>query len=173
MGLMCMVHCANLSLMAATFLIITPGSIITTISITIFSIIKTTISIITIISIIITTISPIIICRELLAPDGILLKEGDILRRPTLADTLEKISERGFEYFYQSNMTRGMVEEINGLGGNYSFEDFANYAVIERNVTASSYMGFPLLSTPPPSAGAVLSMILSVLEGMTPRLQCR
>ena len=58
------------------------------------------------------------------------------------------------------------MAEINGLGGNYSFEDFANYSVIERNVTVSSYMGFPLLSTPPPSAGAVLSMILSVLEGM-------
>ena len=63
-------------------------------------------------------------------------------------------------------MTQGMVAEINGLGGNYTFEDFANYSVIERNVTVSSYMGFPLLSTPPPSAGAVLSMILSVLEGM-------
>lgn len=99
-----------------------------------------------------------------MAPDGKLLKEGD-LRRPRLADTLEKISERGFEYFYQSNMTREMVAEINVLGGNYTFEDFANYSVIERNVTVSSYMGFPLLSTPPPSAGAVLSMILSVLEG--------
>ena len=63
-------------------------------------------------------------------------------------------------------MTQGMVAEINGLGGNYTIEDFANYSVIERDVTASSYMGFPLLSTPPPSAGAVLSMILSVLEGM-------
>lgn len=75
------------------------------------------------------------------------------------------MSEQGFDYFYSSNMTRDMVEEINGLGGNYSVEDFANYSVIERNVTESSYAGFPLLSTPPPSAGAVLSMILSVLEG--------
>ena len=100
-----------------------------------------------------------------MAPGGKLLQEGDLVRRPTLADTLEMISEQGFNYFYSSNMTRDLVEEINGLGGNFSVKDFASYSVIERNVTESSYAGFPLLSTPPPSAGAVLSMILSVLEG--------
>ena len=103
--------------------------------------------------------------RDLLAPGGVLLKKGDTLRRPKLAETLQNISKFGFDYFYNSTMTDDMVNEINELGGNFTKEDFLGYTVLERNVTRSEYKGFPLLSTPPPGSGAILSMILSVLEG--------
>ena len=62
-------------------------------------------------------------------------------------------------------MTDDMVNEINELGGNFTKENFLGYTVLEHNVTRSEYKGFPLLSTPPPGSGAILSMILSVLEG--------
>ena len=103
--------------------------------------------------------------RDHLAPGGVLLKKGDTLRRPKLAETLQNISKFGFDHFYNSTMTDDMVNEINELGGNFTKEDFLGYTVLEHNVTRSEYKGFPLLSTPPPGSGAILSMILSVLEG--------
>jgi gamma-glutamyltranspeptidase/glutathione hydrolase/leukotriene-C4 hydrolase len=102
--------------------------------------------------------------RELLAPNGEPLKEGDILKQATLADTLQLISDNGIEYFYET-MAADMAKEINESGGNYSVGDFTDYRIVERTPTETMFNDYHVISTPPPSGGAVLSMMLSILEG--------
>lgn len=48
-------------------------------------------------------------------PDGSLYKEGDIMKRPRLADTLEKI-QNDPNALYEGSLAENIVEEIKGFG---------------------------------------------------------
>lgn len=102
---------------------------------------------------------------ELLAPDGQFLKENDILRRPLYADTLQKIADDGVDYFYQSDFSREMVEELKEhYGSIITEEDLRRYEAIERSVTVASCKDLDVYGVSPPSSGAVLGLILNILE---------
>ena len=104
--------------------------------------------------------------RELLAPNGQLLKEGDILKQPQLADTLQQIAEHGISYFYNSSFTAAMVEELRkDYNSIITIEDLHNYSSAERPVSIAKYKGQQMLGVSPPSGGAVLGLILNILDG--------
>ena len=86
-----------------------------------------------------------------------------------MADTLEKIGEQGIDYFYNSNFTVKMVEELqNNWNSIITVEDFRNYSTAERDVVRANYKGLEMLGMPPPSAGgAVLGLILNILDRKT------
>ena len=106
--------------------------------------------------------------RQLLAPNGRLLQEGDILKQTQLADTLEQIGEHGIAYFYNSTFTERMVEELQmDWNSIITVEDFQNYSSVERTVVRANYKGLEMLGMPPPSAGGpVLGHILNILDSM-------
>lgn len=105
-------------------------------------------------------------CRALLAPNGKLLREGDLLRQPEMADTLHQIAELGISYFYNSSFTEKMVEELQtDYGSILTVEDFLNYSSVEREVAKARYKGQEMLGVSPPAGGAVLGLILNILEG--------
>ena len=106
------------------------------------------------------------VCRALLAPNGQLLGEGDTLRQTELADTLEKIAEQGIGYFYNSNFTERMVQELQtDWNSIITVEDFQNYSTVEREVVRAAYEGLEVLGMPPPSAGGpVLGLTLNILD---------
>lgn len=58
-----------------------------------------------------------------------------------------------------------MVEELQAAGAIIEEEDFLNYTAIERRPVESKFDGLRVFSTPPPSSGAVLALILNILEG--------
>ena len=98
--------------------------------------------------------------------EGQYLKEGDILKRPLYADTLEKIANEGADYFYQSNFTKEMVNELKEeYDCIITEEDFKRYKAVERNVTVASYKGASVFGISPPNSGAVLGLILNILDG--------
>lgn len=105
--------------------------------------------------------------RQLLAPNGQLLREGDTLKQTQLANTLEQIGEQGIGYFYNSSFTERMVQELqNDWDSIITVEDFQNYSSVERDVVNATYKGLKMLSMPPPSAGGpVLGLILNILDG--------
>ena len=110
--------------------------------------------------------------RDLVAPNGNLLQEGDILKQPQLADTLHQIAENGINYFYNSSFTELMVEELQrDYGSIISVEDFHNYSSIERNVARAKYKGQEMVGVSPPAGGAVLGLILNILDGESLSLQ--
>ena len=107
-------------------------------------------------------------CRELIAPNGQLLKEGDILKQPQLADTLHQIAENGIGYFYNSSFTEAMVSELQSdYNSIITVEDLHNYSPVERGVVSAKYKGQEMLGMSPPSGGAVLGLILNILDGKT------
>ena len=91
--------------------------------------------------------------------------EGDILRRPLYANTLEMVASEGADYIYNSNFTTEMVEELREQYGSIiSEEDFFQYRALERTVTTATYEDLNVLGVSPPCSGAVLGLILNILD---------
>lgn len=110
---------------------------------------------------------PSCLCRELLAPGGKLLKKGDRITRHQYAQTLRSIGEKGADFFYNSSFTEELVRELReGYNSVMTVEDLHNYTAIEREVVTSQFADFEVVGVPPPSSGAVLGLILNILNGI-------
>jgi gamma-glutamyltranspeptidase / glutathione hydrolase len=97
--------------------------------------------------------------------DGNYYAQGDILRQPELAHTLERIA-RNPEDFYHGEMARELATGVQKSGGLITAVDLAHYEVKEREPIHGSYRGYEVISAPPPSSGGVaLIEILNILEG--------
>uniref|UniRef100_A0A914BW81 Gamma-glutamyltransferase n=1 Tax=Acrobeloides nanus TaxID=290746 RepID=A0A914BW81_9BILA len=93
---------------------------------------------------------------------------GDIIKRPILADTLEKLanSPDPVQLFYNSEMTDEMVQEIRENGGIITKEDFTNYKpqfYEQPLITENFYNGYSMCGPPPPSSFAVTQSIVAVM----------
>ena len=99
-----------------------------------------------------------------------MLKEGDLLKRPGLAQTLKEIAKRtpdnAVKYFYSSNFTDALVTDINDYGGNMTKEDFMNYEALEYDALVSEFGQLKVLGTPAPSSGSIFMFILNILKGL-------
>ena len=98
------------------------------------------------------------------------MKEGDIIKRPVYAKTLEIIgASGGADIFYNGKFTKEIVKEINAEGGIFSIDDLKKYESIDDKplVAKLGHMdGSKLLTVPPPAGGgAVMSQALEILSG--------
>ncbi len=103
-----------------------------------------------------------------MAPNGTILKEGDILRRPLYADTLRNVAQYGADYFYSNlTFTSAMVQELQEeYQSIVTVEDFAKYSAnMSEPVLSNFSAGLSVLGVPPPSSGAVLALTLNILDG--------
>jgi gamma-glutamyltranspeptidase/glutathione hydrolase len=60
-------------------------------------------------------------------PDGVLLTEGETLRLPELAATLELIASRGRDTFYEGPIAEALVATSDRLGGAFTRDDLAGH----------------------------------------------
>lgn len=81
---------------------------------------------------------------------GRMLRAGDVLRLPELADTIDRIASDG---------ARAVYEDVP-----FAREDIESYEVIERAPVLTSYRGCEFVSNPPPSSGG--SLIALGLEAL-------
>ncbi len=103
---------------------------------------------------------------ELFAPEGRLLRAGDVVRQPELGDALERLGAEGPEPFYTGDIGAAIVDWVMRHGGVLTAEDLASYRVIDRSPVATAYRGRDVITNPPPSAGGILiARALSLLEG--------
>ena len=103
--------------------------------------------------------------RAIYAPAGDLLKVGDKLRMPDLAETLIELAHTGIDGFYRGSLARQVVQDCAQQGGYLTQADFDRYQVIERSPLRLNYRGTTLLTNPPPSSGgALIAFALSVLS---------
>lgn len=67
--------------------------------------------------------------RELLLkPEtGDLYKEGDVMKVPKYANTLDIIAREGSDALYDGTFTKTIVQEIRNFGGIITEEDLKNY----------------------------------------------
>jgi gamma-glutamyltranspeptidase/glutathione hydrolase len=109
-------------------------------------------------------------CAALWAPQGLVLREGEVLRNPDLADALVRLGEDGAEPFYRGEVAADVCEWLNERGGCLSAEDLAGYRALERQPVNVSYRDREVLTNPPASAGGtLLAYALALLDrGPTP-----
>jgi len=95
-------------------------------------------------------------CAALFAPQGRLLRTGDTVRQPELADALERLAAEGPAPFYTGDIAAAAVGWVADGGGMLTAEDLAAYQVIDREPIRVSYRGRDVVTNPPPSAGGIL-----------------
>jgi gamma-glutamyltranspeptidase/glutathione hydrolase len=94
--------------------------------------------------------------RELYAPDGRTLREGETFRFPELAEALERFAAEGAEPFYRGEVGAALSEFVLEHGGTLGREDLDAYAAIERPPVRAHFRGTEVMTNPPPSAGGTL-----------------
>lgn len=93
-------------------------------------------------------------------------KEGEIIKNPRLAKTLQIIADKGADEFYTGDLAKDIVADIQDAGGNITLEDLKNYrARVEPALNMLTTDGYRAFTTPLPSSGAVYLYMLNILEG--------
>jgi gamma-glutamyltranspeptidase / glutathione hydrolase len=103
--------------------------------------------------------------KRIFQRDGKYFEQGEILRQPELARTLERIAKNPDD-FYHGDLARELAAIIQKGGGLITERDLADYQVKEREPIRGKYRGYDVISAPPPSSGGIaLVEILNILEG--------
>jgi gamma-glutamyltranspeptidase/glutathione hydrolase len=103
--------------------------------------------------------------KKLFSKNGAMLKEGDLLRIPELAQSLDEIAATKGASFYTGRLAELLVEEMNKAGGLITREDLAAYKVLSREPATLNYRGAKIFTNPPPSSGgALIAHSLSLLS---------
>jgi gamma-glutamyltranspeptidase/glutathione hydrolase len=94
--------------------------------------------------------------------DGRIPREGDVLRQPELAESLERLGDEGAAPFYTGDIGTAIADDVRAHGGTLSREDLAAYRVIRRAPLRLPHRGRLIHTNPPPAAGGAL--LTSMLE---------
>lgn len=91
--------------------------------------------------------------------------EGEILKQPELAKTLERIKKYGAKDFYEGETAKLIVKDFQLNDGLITFEDLKNYKPKIREPLVGSYRNYKIITMPPPSSGGIaLIQMLNILE---------
>ncbi len=83
------------------------------------------------------------------------LKDGDVIRQPDLARTLEAIAKHGDAGFYEGPTAEKIERAMQKHQGYITASDLAAYRVKERAPLRFDYRGFTVDTMPPPSMGGI------------------
>jgi gamma-glutamyltranspeptidase / glutathione hydrolase len=104
-------------------------------------------------------------CAALWAPDGHVLREGEVLRNGELGDALELLGADGPDPFYRGGIALAVCEWLRARGGWLSPADLAGYRAVARAPARIAYRDRVVLTNPPPSAGGtLLAYALALLD---------
>jgi gamma-glutamyltranspeptidase/glutathione hydrolase len=108
--------------------------------------------------------------RELYAPRGRTLREGELFRFAALAEALERFGDEGAEPFCRGEVAAALSGHVIDGGGTLGPADFAAYEAIERQPIRTAFRGAEVLTNPPPSSGGILiAYCLGLLERLGER----
>ncbi|HEX8083004.1 MAG TPA: gamma-glutamyltransferase [Solirubrobacteraceae bacterium] len=97
--------------------------------------------------------------RALFAPEGRLLREGDVYRFDELAEAIELLGAEGERPFYEGSVARAITSWVRERGGTLTMEDLAAYRPVVRDPVRARYRGRDVLTNPPPNAGGILLVL--------------
>src|SRR5215213_5327430 len=91
--------------------------------------------------------------------------EGEEIRFPELADTLQAVGEGGVGLFYEGALARRISSYMLEMGGLITEEDLADYGAVVREPMSVSYGAGAMYTNGPPSAGGpTLAQMLKVVS---------
>ena len=93
-------------------------------------------------------------------------QEGDILVQDDLANTLQLISDKGRDGFYDGDIADKIVAEMQTGKGMITKQDLKNYHSVWRKPLTGAYKGYKIITMPPPSSGGVA--LLQLLHSVEP-----
>ncbi len=97
--------------------------------------------------------------------DGVApFRNGEIMRNPDLAATLETIAAEGREAFYKGTIADKIGEFMKENGGVLSTEDFAEHQSVWEDPLEVNYRGKKVSAPPPNSDGMATLQILGMLN---------
>ena len=98
------------------------------------------------------------------------LAEGELLRFPQLADSLELLAEQGADSYYRGELAELTLTYLAERGGLLGRADLASYRVLVRRPLRVRYDAGLLLTNPPPATGGILiAHTLSLLDRLRER----
>jgi len=104
-------------------------------------------------------------CAALWAPEGRVLREGELLRNPELGEALLRLGRDGAGPFYRGDIAAAVCDWLRARGGSLSSGDLAGYRAIAREPVKMAYRDRQILTNPPPSAGGtLLAYALALLD---------
>jgi gamma-glutamyltranspeptidase/glutathione hydrolase len=92
--------------------------------------------------------------REVFAPRGNLLKQGETIKNKKTAAFLKMLAKD--QDSTMDHFNEMIDESLRGKNSVCSIDDCEKYKVVERNPIAMKYRGYDLKISPPPSAGGIL-----------------
>lgn len=96
--------------------------------------------------------------------DGKAPRKGDLFRNPALANTLERIAERGRDEFYRGEMATVIAGFVQQHGGFLSTEDLAAHRSEWIQPVSVNYRGYDIWELPPNGQGIAALQMLNLLE---------
>jgi gamma-glutamyltranspeptidase/glutathione hydrolase len=104
-------------------------------------------------------------CSAIYAPEGRLLRAGETIHLPELADLLDRLGAEGPGFLYVGDVAEAVCDWVLERGGLLTRDDLTAYQVTERVPAEADYRGRHVLTNPPPSSGGILvSYSLGLLE---------
>lgn len=97
-------------------------------------------------------------------PVGRPLVEGDILKQPVLADTLERLAIDGLASFYTGALAADIAADLEALGSPLSAADLAAHAATRPAPLHVPIRGATLYNSAPPTQGFASLLILALFD---------
>ena len=107
-------------------------------------------------------------CAAVFAPEGTLLRTGDVLRQPEMGETLLRLGAEGAAPFYEGDIGTTISDWVTERGGLLTREDLRAYQVVDREPVRVGYRGRDVVTNPPPSAGGILIAQALAMLGAKP-----
>lgn len=83
------------------------------------------------------------------------LKTGQTFKQEELSQTLKRIAKQGEADFYRGETAKLLVKQLQKHDGLITLQDLANYQVHWRKPIMGDWLGYQVVSAPPPSSGGI------------------
>lgn len=91
-------------------------------------------------------------------------KEGDLLRQPALAETLQRLADVGLDDFYRGELATRMAADLERLGSPLRLADLQGYRARAVEPLSVRLNDATLYNMPPPTQGLASLLILGIFE---------
>jgi gamma-glutamyltranspeptidase / glutathione hydrolase / leukotriene-C4 hydrolase len=98
------------------------------------------------------------------APKGLLLREGDLIRRTNYSNTLFTIAQHGPSAFYKGPIADALISKIRSSGGILTHADLEGYKVKVNKALEGTYFGRKVYTAYAPASGPVILQMFNLME---------